>query len=69
MEPKALKHNFELKLVNKDDVTQFNELLRYVFQVTSDDLQTFGWEEDEIKQAKLPVLEQADVIGWFDQQK
>ncbi|EUJ39966.1 GNAT family N-acetyltransferase [Brochothrix campestris] len=69
MEPKALQHNFELKLVEKTDVTQFNELLRYVFQVTTDDLHTFGWEEEEIRQAKLPVLEQADVIGWYDQTK
>ncbi|MEH7073324.1 GNAT family N-acetyltransferase [Neobacillus drentensis] len=48
---------------------QFNELLRYVFQVTKKDLQTVGWEEREIALAKLPVLEQADVLGWFDGEK
>lgn len=45
---------------------QFNELLRYVFQVTKKDLQMVGWEEREIALAKKPVLDQADVIGWFD---
>ncbi|WP_419888100.1 GNAT family N-acetyltransferase [Neobacillus niacini] len=48
---------------------QFNELLRYVFQVTKKDLQMVGWEEREIALAKKPVLEQADVIGWFDGEK
>jgi predicted acetyltransferase len=48
---------------------QFNELLRYVFQVTNKDLQKVGWEEREIALAKLPVLEQADVLGWFDGEK
>ncbi|WHY02885.1 GNAT family N-acetyltransferase [Neobacillus sp. DY30] len=48
---------------------QFNELLRYVFQVTKKDLQVVGWEEREIALAKKPVLEQADVIGWFDGEK
>ncbi|MGG3562947.1 GNAT family N-acetyltransferase [Neobacillus rhizosphaerae] len=48
---------------------QFNELLRYVFQVTKKDLQMVGWEEREIALAKLPVLEKADVLGWFDGEK
>jgi hypothetical protein len=48
---------------------QFNELLRYVFQVTKRDLQKLGWEEREIALAKLPVLEKADVLGWFDGEK
>ncbi|WP_342430736.1 GNAT family N-acetyltransferase [Neobacillus sp. FSL H8-0543] len=48
---------------------QFNELLRYVFQVTKKDLQKVGWEEREIALAKLPVLEKADVLGWFDGEK
>jgi predicted acetyltransferase len=48
---------------------QFNQLLRYVFQVTKKDLQLVGWEEREIALAKLPVLEQADVLGWFDGEK
>ncbi len=42
---------------------QFNQLLRYVFQVTKRDLQMVGWEEREIALAKKPVLDQADVLG------
>ena len=48
---------------------QYNELLRYVFQVTKKDLQTVGWEAREIALAKLPVLEKADVLGWFEEEK
>ncbi|WP_413300889.1 GNAT family N-acetyltransferase [Bacillus sp. 1P10SD] len=48
---------------------QFNELLRYVFQVTKKELQMVGWEEREIALAKLPVLEKANVLGWFDGEK
>jgi predicted acetyltransferase len=48
---------------------QFNELLRYVFQVTKKDSQMIRWEEREIALAKLPVLEKADVLGWFDGEK
>src|SRR3954454_19001837 len=48
---------------------QFNQLLRYVFQVTKKDLQQVGWEEREIALAKLPVWEQADELGWFDGEK
>jgi predicted acetyltransferase len=48
---------------------QFNELLRYVFQVTKKDLQMVGWEEREIALAKKPVLDLADVLGWFDGEK
>ncbi len=40
-----------------------------MFQVTKKDLQKVGWEEREIALAKLPVLEKADVLGWFDGEK
>ena len=55
--------------VDTRHLKQFNELLRYVFQVTKKDLQTVGWEEREIALAKIPVLEKADVLGWFDGEK
>lgn len=37
--------------------------------MTNRELLDVGWEEDEIKQSKSPVLEKADVIGWFDGDK
>ncbi|MCM3690490.1 GNAT family N-acetyltransferase [Neobacillus niacini] len=55
--------------VETNHFQQFNELLRYVFQVTKKDLQMVGWEEREIALAKKPVLDQADVLGWFDGEK
>src|SRR3954451_1264703 len=55
--------------VDTSHLQQFNQLLRYVFQVTKKDLQTVGWEEPEIALAKLPVLENRDVLGWFDGEK
>lgn len=59
----------KMKKVETIHLNQFNDLLRYVFQVTNHDLQEVGWEDREIALAKLPVLEQADVIGWFDRDK
>ncbi|WP_338469617.1 GNAT family N-acetyltransferase [Niallia sp. XMNu-256] len=59
----------EMKRVEPKHLKQFNELLRYVFQVTNKDLQRVGWEEREIALAKLPVLQEADVLGWFDEEK
>ncbi|MCL2610086.1 MAG: GNAT family N-acetyltransferase [Defluviitaleaceae bacterium] len=49
-----------------EDVKQFNDLLRYVFQVTNDELSSLGWEDFEMEQEKAPVLKNANVIGWFD---
>ncbi|WP_028560480.1 GNAT family N-acetyltransferase [Paenibacillus pinihumi] len=59
----------KMKKLEPKHLIEFNQLLRYVFQVTNHDLQEVGWEAREIALAKLPVLEQADVIGWFDRDK
>ena len=59
----------KMRNVETKHLQQFNQLLRYVFQVTNKDLLIVGWEEREIALAKLPVLEQADVLGWFDGDK
>lgn len=64
---------FGNKLVAKkltvEHVTQYNNLLRYVFQVTNTDLTNIGWEEFEIVQEKAPILKNAYVLGWFDKDK
>lgn len=49
------------------DVEQYNQLLRYAFQVTEKTLLDYGWENDDIRQSKFPVLEKANVLGWFDE--
>ncbi|WP_445492277.1 GNAT family N-acetyltransferase [Niallia sp. 03133] len=63
------KKRLKMKEVELEHLEQYNQLLRYVFQVTNHELQKIGWEEREIILAKSPVLEQADVIGWFDGDK
>lgn len=60
------KNNLRIQTVGNDDLEQYNQLLRYVFQVTTQDLSTIGWEEKEIFHAKFPTLEKADVLGFFD---
>ncbi len=49
-----------------NDIDQYNALLRYAFQVTEQDLINAGWQGDDIKQSKFPVLERADILGCFD---
>lgn len=60
--------NKKLKMlpVGSEHMKQYNALLRYVFQVTDEELNSVGWQEKEIIRAKFPTLEKADVIGWFD---
>ena len=69
MSRRKLHDRIKLKNVETQHGEQFNNLLRYVFQVTNRDLQTFGWENREIAQSKLPILRHADVLGWFDGDK
>ncbi|WP_422661141.1 GNAT family N-acetyltransferase [Paenibacillus sp. EC2-1] len=63
------RKNMKMKKVNVSHLEQYSQLLRYVFQVTHNDLHRIGWEEHEIISAKSPVLQQADVLGWFDGEK
>jgi predicted acetyltransferase len=63
------KKQLKMRKVGVEHIEQYNQLLRYVFQVTDNDLHKVGWEEQDIVRAKSPVLEQADVLGWFDGEK
>lgn len=60
------KKNLKMHAVGSEYMKQYNQLLRYVFQVTAQDLSTIGWKEKEIIRAKFPTMEKADVLGWFD---
>ena len=51
------------KLMAEQDLEQYNDLLRYAFQVTEKQLLDYGWENEDIRQSKMPVLEKARVIG------
>lgn len=60
------KRNLKMQSVDSQYMEQYNALLRYVFQVTDQELNSIGWQEKEIIRAKFPTMEKADVIGWFD---
>lgn len=61
------RDTFELKKLTSEHLDQFNELLRYVFQITEEDLTSSGYDdESEIVKAKRPILTKAEVLGWFD---
>lgn len=60
------KKNLKMKAVGNEYIEQYNQLLRYVFQVTDSDLNSIGWKEKEMIRAKYPTMQKADVLGWFD---
>lgn len=65
MANRKIREKLTLKRVDEAHLEQFNKLLRYVFQVTSKDLLKGGYEDGELIRSKLPMLERADVFGWF----
>ncbi|MGL6174561.1 MAG: GNAT family N-acetyltransferase, partial [Cellulosilyticaceae bacterium] len=69
MEKSKLQDRLTMQVLELKHLAQFNDLLRYVFQVTNRELTDVGWEQDEIVQSKRPVLQKADVLGWFDENK
>lgn len=58
--------DYEIRYLKTDDLEQYNALLRYAFQITEQQLSECGWQDEEIKQSKFPILERADVLGSFD---
>lgn len=66
---KNIKRDLELRKLEAKDFTQFNDILRYAFQVTDEQLLKVGWKHDEIKRSKFPILEKAEVIGWFEAER
>lgn len=63
------KKQLKMKKVEPEHLQQYSELMRYVFQVTHQSLYRIGWDEEEMVQAISPVLEYADIWGWFDRDK
>lgn len=62
-------NKLNIRYLDTNDAGQYNDLLRYTFQLTEDELAATGWENEEIMQSKFPVLERADVLGCFDGDK
>ena len=69
MEKSKLQDRLTMQVLELKHLSQFNDLLRYVFQVTNRELTDVGWKEDEIVQSKRPILQKAHVLGWFDEGK
>lgn len=67
MDASKIKDRLKMRKVDIEDVEQFNELLRYVFQVTNQSLAQIGYSDEELIKVKYPVLEKSNVIGWFDE--
>lgn len=61
----TVKERFRIKPVTTKYIDQYNDLLRYVFQVTDRQLVESGYEKGELIRSKRPVLQEADVFGWF----
>ena len=45
MSSRERRERLQLKALGMEHLSQYNELLRYVFQVTNRDLQNSGYEE------------------------
>lgn len=69
MKKTQIRERLTMQQLDISHIEQFNELLRYAFQVTDSDLLEFGWNNEEIKRSKYPILQNASVLGWFDRQK
>lgn len=66
MEFNKIKDELVLRNVEVEDIEQFNNLLKYVFQVSNQSLVQLGYSEKELVKVKYPVLQNSNVLGWFD---
>ncbi|GHV50579.1 acetyltransferase [Deltaproteobacteria bacterium] len=66
MTKQKLRERLILKEVGLNQLEQFTQLWCYVFQVTNEELFKSGYEDGELIRSQRPMLEKADVFGWFD---
>lgn len=59
------KDKLVIKPVGIKYLDQYNELMKYVFQVTDRQLVESGYKDGELIRSKRPVLQEAEVFGWF----
>lgn len=62
MHENKIKESLKIKPVSLKYLDQYNELLRYVFQVTDRELEESGYEDGELRRSKRPILQEADVF-------
>lgn len=63
-----MKESLVIKPVTIKYIDQYNELMRYVFQVTDRQLQESGYTDGELIRSKRPILQKAEVFGWFTEE-
>ncbi len=63
----VIKQSLTLRVLTPDDLDEFNKLLRYAFQITQNELAKTGYDDEQIKIAKKPILNQAIVYGYFEE--
>ena len=51
-----------MRPVSSDYLEQYNALLRYVFQVTDQELISVGWQEKEISRTNVPTMVESDFL-------
>lgn len=69
MEKQKIREQLTVKKLGLEHLDQFNDLFRYVFQVTKEDLQKSGYEDGELIRSKRLLLERADIFGWFKDER
>lgn len=62
-----MNRKLSIKPVTIAHLDQYDELMRYVFQVTNKNIKESGYEEGELTRSKRPILERSDVLGWFNE--
>lgn len=62
-----LGRQLKIKKVTEKEVDQFNQLLRYVFQITDAEIEESGYAtKRELLKSKQPILQLSEVFGWFN---
>lgn len=61
----SIKDQLKIKPVTIEYLDQYDELMRYVFQVTKRQMEESGYEEGELTRSKRPILKRSKVLGWF----
>lgn len=65
MSENKIREQLKIKPVGLKYLDQYDELMRYVFQVTRRQEAESGYRDDELIRSKRPVLQEAEVFGWF----
>lgn len=65
MSENKLREKLRIKPVTLKYLDQYDELMRYVFQVTQRQVEESGYKDGELIRSKRPVLREAEVFGWF----